>query len=47
MENSENKNEVRAWLYQLLAELEIMPDVEGHRTELGGNHIIIDLQFKG
>ncbi len=45
-EKAENKAEVRAWLYQLLAELEMCDDVEGTRNETAGRQVIIKLQFK-
>ena len=45
-EDTDNKSDVRAWLYHLLAELEIYPDVKGTKTEFVGNKVIIELQFK-
>ena len=45
-DQANNKAEVRAWLYELLAELERVDDVEGVKTEGAGRTVVIELQFK-
>ena len=45
-ESTDNKADVRAWLFKLLAELEIYNDVDGKKVELAGNKVIIEIQFK-
>ena len=48
MENkSDSKSTLRAWLYQLLAELEQAESVEATKSMSSGNHVILDIQFKG
>ncbi len=37
---------LRAWLYQLLAELETAEEVEASRTESAGRCVEIKIQFK-
>ena len=37
---------LRAWLYQLLAELEMAEEVEATKTELVGKHTVLQIQFK-
>ena len=38
--------ELKAMLFELLAELERCEDVEATKTDKGGNHIVLDIQFK-
>ncbi len=42
----EEKAELRAWLYQLLAELELVEEVEATKTEGPGRFVEIKIQFK-
>lgn len=41
----DNKAMARAWLYELLARLELCTDVVGEKREPAIQHIIIDLRF--
>ena len=43
----QNKSQVRAWIYQLLADLEYAQDVEAHKNETAGREITIKIQLKG
>lgn len=45
-ETVDNKAQIRAWLFRMLAELEIFSDAYGEKTELDGNKVIIEIQFK-
>lgn len=47
MENKVDSKEIlRAWLYQLLAELETAKGVEATKTETAGRCVEIRIQFK-
>jgi hypothetical protein len=43
---TQNKSQVRVWIYKLLIALEESEDVEGHKSETGSNKVTIELQFK-
>ena len=45
-ESANNKADVRAWLYELLAELERCQDCEGTRTKFTGNKITLTIQIQ-
>lgn len=45
-EPANNKAEVRAWLFELLAELERCEDCEGSRSTTAGNKVTIEIQLK-
>lgn len=42
---SDSKSDLRSWLFELLAELERVENVDATRTVLTGRHIIIDIKF--
>ncbi len=42
----EEKAELRAWLYELLAELELVEGVEAVKTEGPGRFVELKIQFK-
>lgn len=42
----DSKAELRAWLYQLLAELELVEEVEASKTEGAGRLVELKIQFK-
>lgn len=41
-----HKSQLRAWLYDMLSELELANDVEGTRNQSDGNKVTIEIQFK-
>lgn len=43
---TDNKSEVRAWIYRLLARLEMCADVEGELQDNPGSKVSLELQFK-
>lgn len=43
---SDSNKDLRAWLYRLLAELELHEVSEASRTEVNSTHIIIEIKFK-
>ena len=46
VETADEKSILRAWLYDLLGELELCEGVEATRTESPGRKVVIDIQFK-
>jgi hypothetical protein len=46
-EQEQHIKQLRAWLYELLAQLELCDDVEAERTATNiGTHIQFDIQLK-
>jgi hypothetical protein len=45
-EQTDNKADVRAWLFELLAELERCKDCYGEKSETAGRKITIIIQFQ-
>ena len=45
-DKTDSKAELRAWIYQLLAELETAEGVEATKTEGIGGDVVIEIQFK-
>ena len=43
---SDSNRDLRAWLYKLLAELELHEISEARRTEINSTYIIIEIKFK-
>ncbi len=47
MENEvDEKAKLRAWLYQILAELELAESIEATRTKTPGRKVILEIQFQ-
>ena len=42
----DDKAKVRAWLFEMLALVEKAERVEGSKTEVSTNHVVLELTFK-
>ena len=44
--DTDNKTEVRAWLFELLARLERVRGVSAEKKELAPNKVVLEIVFK-